>query len=182
MAELESLLSSASSLEMVFLSVIWPTYRIWKFGFDVPLQSPKFNCSVFFSNNILSMSKQCNHSLRNVMTESSVLFQSRFNIKPFPGIGICSKEGCWIEIEFGSNFAFALGLSVSFWEYGTILNSWELGCTVLAESFSSSSGIRDFSVKSLTNFLSPFAILTQDWELCPDKDSILISIPGFPWR
>ena len=38
------------------------------------------------------MSKQCNHPLRDVMTESSVL----------------------VRIRFGSNFAFALGLSVSF--------------------------------------------------------------------
>ena len=44
------------------------------------------------------------------------------------GIGICSREDCWIELEFGSDFVFALGLSVSFQEFGSILNSCEPGC------------------------------------------------------
>ena len=150
---------------------------------SLSLQSFKFNCSVFFTKNIFLMSKQCNHSLRDVMTYRVVYLCGSGSIPShfLSGIGICSKEGCWIELEFGSNVAFALGPSISFGECGSILNSWELGCSVRAESFPSSSWIRNFSIRSLTNLLSPFEILTKNCELSPDKDSWGLKSPVNSW-
>ena len=57
---------------------------MWKIGVDVSLHSvsKQFNCSVFFTKNIVFMSKQCNPSLRDVMTESTVLVRNRFNVTP----------------------------------------------------------------------------------------------------
>ena len=38
-----------------------------------------------------------------------------------------------------------------------------------------------FSVKSLTNLLRPFEILTHEWDPSPDRNLILTSIPSIPW-
>ena len=65
-----------------------------------------------------------------------------------------------IEEEDGVDFefAFAADLSALGREYSTILDS----CPVRTEESSFSHGIRAFSVRSLTNLLSPFEILIHD--------------------
>ena len=80
-------------------------------------------------------------------------------------IQILSEIGTLVEKKndeeedgVGFGFSFAADLSALVREYSKILDS----CPVLAEESSFSHGIRAFSVRSLTNLLSPFEILIHD--------------------
>ena len=70
-----------------------------------------------------------------------------------------------------------LSLSVFSEERSTIPDSWTTSCPAFAVISSVSTRCRVFSVKSLTNLLSPLEILTHGWDPSPGKESILISIP-----
>ena len=140
---------------------------------------PKVNCSIFVSRKGFG-SKQCIHPLCNRVTPG-MLF-SRLDSNPLPWMTWYTR---WKDDEEGADacfgLAFAAGLPVLIREFCIAFESRVTGSPVPAKVSSLSSWIRTFSVRSLTNVLSPLEILIHERDPPPDEVSILISTPCAPW-